>query len=321
MYPDLPNSLFDFRCRVFGSIFPFRFFYDDMEGIFPMSLFARSYTRVTLSLDIVGRLDKGEFAGYHELGIIKHQIDLADDITIAPATKMGITCDSPEVPLDESNLCWKAASAVASAVGINEAVHITLAKRIPVKGGLAGGSANAATVMKLCSDLWETGLDKEELAAIGRRVGMDVPFYFIGGTAFDTESTGIIEQIPTGLTFDFVLAIPPFGVSTKDAYCGIDYSQINRWSERTAHLREALSADDCELIFSLMHNDFELSVFPKYPQLASVKSQLVKLGCRVAVMSGSGSTVIGIADDTEKAKWIASQMDVECLTASSLGTD
>jgi 4-diphosphocytidyl-2-C-methyl-D-erythritol kinase len=276
-----------------------------------------SYTRVTLALDIVRKLTEGEFAGYHELNIVKHQISLCDEITVEPASAMSIRCDNPMVPLDSRNICWKVAEEIRHRFQISDNVRIGIRKRIPVQGGLAGGSANAATVISLLNQLWKLNLDLGQLRDVGRTAGMDVPFYFTGGTAFDTEATGILEPIATGLRFDFVLYLPSFGVSTSAAYGQIDYGAIARRTGLTRKMQVDLQSNDSEAVIKAMHNDFELSVFKHYPALQAMKAELLEAGCLNAVMSGSGSTLIGVARDTEHGEYVRKRLTGRSLLVSS----
>lgn len=278
----------------------------------------RSYTRVTLALDIIRKIESGSFTGYHELGIIKHKIDLYDVITIEESPRMILECDNPLVPCDQSNICWKAAVLLKERFKIDSKVRIHLEKHIPVMGGLAGGSANAATTLSMLNTFWDLQLTNSQCMDLGRKLGMDVPFYFSSATAFDTEATGFVDPISHGATFTFVLAIPDFGVSTKDAYHGIDYNEIGKSADNTTQLIHLLRQNKPHEIYSLMHNDFEYTVFKKYPQLSELKSQLISAGCRVAMMTGSGSTVLGIADDYRHADEIQSKINCKTIISSSL---
>jgi 4-diphosphocytidyl-2-C-methyl-D-erythritol kinase len=277
-----------------------------------------SHTRVTLALDIVRKIEEGSFAGYHELGAVKHAIDLCDTVTIEDSAFDVIECDDPAVPCDERNVCMKAVRLVRDEFAVGRHAAITLQKRIPVMGGLAGGSANAATTLDLLNELWELQLPLPRLIEIGRRVGMDVPFYFAGGTAFDSEAGMKLSPVPTTCTFTFVLAIPDFGVSTAEAYAGIDYGMINRDRRLTQTLRDALVTNDRKSVFTAMHNDFERPVFCRFPRLAVIKQELLEAGCRAAVMTGSGSTVIGIADDRAHAERIAAKISCRTIISETL---
>jgi 4-diphosphocytidyl-2-C-methyl-D-erythritol kinase len=262
-----------------------------------------SYTRVTLALDIVKKLTDGEFAGYHELGIIKHQINLGDTIIIEKSDDMKIFCDNPQVPLDETNICWQAANLLQKEFGIKENVSIRIEKKIPVQGGLAGGSANAAEVMKLLFELWGVEIGLEQKISLSRKLGMDVPFYFYGKTAFDSEAGQCLYPIENNCRkLFFLLVVPPFGVSTKEAYKNIDYSKTAKNIDKTEALKIALKSGDIEKIEKNVHNDFEQIVYLLYPNLRSIRNCLLDNGAKTAVMSGSGSTVMGIFDDFETAK-------------------
>jgi 4-diphosphocytidyl-2-C-methyl-D-erythritol kinase len=278
----------------------------------------RSYTRITLGLDIIRKLTGGYYAGYHELAIVKHQIDLFDTITIERARSMKITCNDPKTPTDATNLCWQAAEAVRREFGVADNVHIHIEKRIPVQGGLAGGSANAATVLALLGAMWELESDIPVMMRLGRDIGMDVPYYFLGATALDTEATGALEPVKTSCTFHFVLCLPDFGVSTKEAYGNIDYRQTAKQRDKTETLIQALRKDDCQKACRGMHNDFELSVFLRHPELPVIKGQLLDKGCSAAFLSGSGSTMIGVAQSREHAEEVGASISGRCIIASTL---
>ena len=264
-----------------------------------------SFTRVTLALDIIGKIPLGPHKGFHELGIIKHQIDLGDGITIEPSFAMGLTCKYLGVPEDASNICWQAARLLQKKFSIEKNVHISIDKQIPVQGGLAGGSTNAATTLSLLNKLWKLGLNPEELAEIGRELGMDVPFYFYGSTCYDSEATGVLRVVEHPLTLYFVLVVPPFGVSTAEAYVSLDYELCGQATAKTALLEEALRRGDRATVAENMHNDFEISVFKAYPVLREIRNSLLGNGALAVCLSGSGSTIVGLAKSKSHAKEIA----------------
>lgn len=278
----------------------------------------KSFTRLTLALDIIKKLNSGPYAGYHELSIIKHQINLFDIISLESASSISITCDNHLVPCDNRNICWKAVELIKNEFGINKSVKIHINKNIPVMGGLAGGSANAATVLLLLNEYWNLCLPIGSLMELGRKLGMDVPYYFIGGTAFDSEATGCLKKISTDLNFVFLLAIPSFGVATKEAYQGLNYSNIDKNRGKTSLMAESLQNNDIKSVIENMHNDFEGSVFIKYPALAKIKQDLLDAGCDQAIMSGSGSTIIGIASCMAQAEKVQKKVNFKTIIASSL---
>ncbi|MBD3392483.1 MAG: 4-(cytidine 5'-diphospho)-2-C-methyl-D-erythritol kinase [Chitinivibrionales bacterium] len=278
---------------------------------------ANSHTRVTLCLDIRRRIDHGPYAGYHEVGAIKHRIDLCDVIQIESSPRMVVECEHPDVPVDSTNLCWKAAEILKDRFEISDNACIFIDKRIPVRGGLAGGSANAATTLSLLNRMWDVGLDAPSLCEIGRQVGMDVPHYFVAPTCLDTE-TGAIEPIATDIELNLVLLVPPFGVSTAEAYRLIDYAAVGRNAGKTRAMAEALVSRDTEMVARFMHNDFEEFVFSGYGELARMKQELVDAGCLNAVLSGSGSTLVGLAGSRVDAERICSELPYSCLPARSM---
>ncbi len=267
----------------------------------------KSYARVTLALDIIRQIDKGDFAGYHELNIIKHQIGIYDTITLVESGKTELLCTDSAVPDDSRNLCLRAVELLKNEFSLDKSVKITIEKNIPVKSGLSGGSSNAATTFILLNRLWNLGLSDSRLIDLGKKIGLDIPFYFLGKTAFDTESTGILEKIDTGMQLDFILVFPDFGVSTEQAYKEIDYGSIGKNTGETTLMKKGLENGNKNEVIENIHNDFELTVFSRYPKLKEIKNELIHTGCS-SVMSGSGSTIIGIAKNKEQAEKIQKKL-------------
>lgn len=282
-----------------------------------MELTKKSFTRVTLALDIVGKIESGLYRGFHELGAVKHRIDLSDTLSIEESPKDSLECNDPAVPCDARNVCLKAVKLVQDQFGIDRHVRIRLEKHIPVMAGLAGGSANAAATIDLLNELWDLRLEPVQRIDLGRKIGMDIPYYFMGSTCFDSEAGQLLESILTKLSFVFVLAIPEFGVSTSIAYGEIDYSIIGKRQKLTDQLRHALIVNDNDSALKAMHNDFELSVFPRFPRLASIKQELLGAGCSAALLTGSGSTLIGIVRDRNHAKAVAQKLSCRSIIAET----
>ncbi|MCX7725269.1 MAG: 4-(cytidine 5'-diphospho)-2-C-methyl-D-erythritol kinase [Chitinispirillaceae bacterium] len=278
----------------------------------------KSYTRITLALDIVDKIESGKYKGYHELSVIKHQIDLCDTIIIEPSSHLSMECNNPAVPCDERNLCLQAVTLLQEELKIDKQVKITLYKQIPVMGGLAGGSANAATTLLALNEMWKLHLSLKQLIELGRKLGMDVPYYFLGKTAFDSEAGGFLEPIPTDIKFTFVLALPDFGVSTADAYRRIDYKKINKKRHLTEEMKKNLLENNREGVLRCIHNDFEESVFLSYPALQKIKEEMIKAGCLAVSLSGSGSTIFGIASDLQHAVKIQKELSCKSIIALTL---
>jgi len=282
-----------------------------------MKLTQNSCTRVTLALDIVRAITEGPYKGYHELGTVKHRIDLCDTVSVEDSRADTVECDDPAVPCDGRNICIKVAGLVREKYGIDRHIRVSINKRIPVMGGLAGGSANAAATLALLNELWELRLGIPELVVLGRSAGMDVPYYFIGNTVFDSEAGLRLEPVATACSFVFVLACPDFGVPTKEAYAGIDYTAVGRRRDMTAQLRRALEAGNSEKVIRFLHNDFEGSVFGKFPRLSALRLELLDAGCSAALLTGSGSTVIGVAKDMAHAEKIRKRVSCRTIIAST----
>jgi 4-diphosphocytidyl-2-C-methyl-D-erythritol kinase len=277
----------------------------------------KSCTRVTLALDIIKKITSGTFSGYHELSIIKHQIDLYDLISVTDSDSMSLSCNVDTVPCSPDNICWKAAKLLKEMCNIDKNVHIDIDKNIPVMGGLAGGSANAAATIQLLNNYWELGLSTETMMSIGRKLGMDVPFYFLGKTAFDSEATAVLYPIPTNIQLNFILAVPEFGVSTKAAYSSIDYNSIGKKTNETEMLIKSLK-DNSGHIYRFLHNDFENNVFKEFPRLADIKKELLDAGCATAMLSGSGSTVLGLVEKESNIENIARKISCRTIIAHTL---
>ena len=277
----------------------------------------RSYTRLTLALDIIRKLAIGKYSGFHELNIIKHQISLYDTLTIENSKNLTIQCNNPLIPNGGKNLCWTVVKKIKRMFSIKTNVTIIIKKNIPVRGGLAGGSANAATVLGMLNTLWNLNISKKRLCEIGREIGMDIPYYFLGKTAFDTESTGILKPIDTNIHLDFVLAIPDFGVSTRIAYKHIDYHSVSKDTAKTKAMKLAFKDNLKHIIYETVHNDFEYSVYKQYPELLRIKQIMEDAGCLAVVLSGSGSTLLGIAEDRDHASWLCKSIPVTCIQTST----
>ena len=213
---------------------------------------------------------------------------------------MKIVSNDPAVPTDETNLCYMVALLLKKQYHIDENVTINIDKKIPIQGGLSGGSTNAATTFQLLNKLWRLNIPPKKMISLSKSIGMDIPFYFIGNTAYDTETTGILKKINTNLKFNFVLIVPNFGISTKEAYTQINYQKINKNTAMTTNMKKSFLKNDKIGVISNIHNDFEISVFKKYPKLLTIIKYLKSINIP-AVLSGSGSTIVGIMPNNKSA--------------------
>ena len=235
-------------------------------------------------------------------------IDLADSMRFEPASR-GITlvCSDPTLPTDDRNLVVRAAKALASKFSVRKGVKIVLEKRIPIGGGLGGGSSNAATTLQALNQLWRIGAMEPVLRKIGAQLGADVPFFLQRQPAV---CTGRGDQIWPLNNWDalrhcwFFLANPGFGVATKWAY--------EHWGAR--QLKQGMSMErrpaltlplEVTKVARLFENSLEAPVFAKFPILALLKAVMLRNGALGATMSGSGATMFGLVEERSEGVRLA----------------
>ena len=259
----------------------------------------KAYAKINISLDIVG---KRECDGYHLLKMIMQNIDLYDEISIEKQ-KSGITisCNKSYVPTDSRNLAYKAASLFKDTYNIEDGVHINIIKNIPVSAGLAGGSTDAAAVLKLMNQIFKVNASNEELMELGLKLGADIPYCINGGTAL---CEGIGEKITTLKPFKdkiLVLVKPSFGVSTKEVYKAFNLDRV-RLHPKTEKLIEAMEQDDLYYVANNMKNLLENVTLIKHNVLIKIKEEMNRYGAVGSMMSGSGPSVFAFFDDMLKAQ-------------------
>ena len=259
----------------------------------------KAYAKINISLDIVG---KRESDGYHLLKMIMQNIDLYDEISIEKQKEgITITCNKNYVPTDSRNLAYKAASLFKETYNIEDGVHIDIVKNIPVSAGLAGGSTDAAAVLKLMNKIFEVNVSDEELMNIGLKLGADIPYCINGGTAL---CEGIGEKITTLPPFKdkiLVLVKPSFGVSTKEVYKSFNLDRV-KVHPKTESLIEAMEQDNLYYVANNMKNLLENVTLRKHNILIKIKEDMNRYGAVGSMMSGSGPSVFAFFDDMLKAQ-------------------
>jgi 4-diphosphocytidyl-2-C-methyl-D-erythritol kinase len=283
----------------------------------PTSLLARCPAKVNLSLRILGRRPDG----YHELETVYQAIDLWDTLEIGPGEGLSMTSDQPELPTDETNLVLRAAREFRQAHGCRgRGAVFRLRKRIPVGAGLGGGSSDAAGALRLLTRFWDRPVSEEDLRETAARVGADVAYFLVGGTALGLGKGERVRPLPFVGELPILLGLPPFGLSTGEVY--------RLWSEREAARGKAgtgfakgsgegpdrltLPENDVSVSRLLAHklpggnnfgvaaNDLERVVFERWPELALFRDALLDAGAFRALLSGSGSTVFGIFEAKDR---------------------
>ena len=257
----------------------------------------RAYAKINLGLDVVRRLENG----YHEVKMIMQTIDLFDTLTLHKTSgEIRFQTDSTEIPADEDNLVCKAARLFKEETKTEGGIAIHLAKCIPVAAGLAGGSTDAAAVLRGLNTLYETGLSTEQLCAMGVRLGADVPYCIMGGTAIAEGIGEILTKLPDAPPMHLLLAKPDIAVSTKYVYENLKLSALDSHPDIEG-IAEAIRKGDREGILCRMDNVLQSVTEKQYPVVTKIKEFMEENGARKALMSGSGPTVFGIYDSKEAA--------------------
>ena len=250
-----------------------------------------AHAKINLTLDILSKRPDG----YHNVRMIMQSLTLSDRITLRRTESDGIVLDTdaPDIPKDDRNLCVKAARNLYERFSLTGGLEIGLEKRIPAAAGLAGGSSDAAAVLCGMRALYQLPLSEQELLSEGKRIGADVPFCILGGTAL---SEGIGEQLtklPAILPFTILLVKPPAAVSTKEIYEAYDRTVPSERPD-TDGMCQALKAGDAEGIACRLANVLEPVTAAQHPEIHALRTQLLALGAAGARMSGSGPTVFGL---------------------------
>ena len=239
--------------------------------------------------------------GYHDLETVFHAIELADTVEIRRVTGTAVTLACRlDVPA-EKNLAMRAARLFLAKAGEERVgLAIQLEKRIPVGAGLGGGSADAAAVLVGLNALLDTPFEVDELCAMGRALGADVPFCVTGGMA---EGRGIGDRLRrlTPSVFDVVVVKPPVAVSTPWAYGALDAQTGQGIAGDLEDVLETIARDGVAALAAYVGNDFERVVLPAHPEIARARDVLGEEGAAWAMMSGSGAAVFGVFEDAGAA--------------------
>lgn len=261
-------------------------------------MYIKAHAKINISLDVVGKREDG----YHLLEMIMQNIELYDEIDIEKKQAgIQIECNVPYVPTDERNLAYKAAKLFVERFEIKSGVKISIKKNIPVAAGLAGGSSNAAAVLKGMRDLFQVDAGDAELKKVGLNIGADVPYCIVGGTAVCKGIGEIVIPLKPFKNHIVVVVKPHFGVSTKEVYSALDLNKINIHPD-TFKIIEAMDMEDLERTAALMRNVLENVTLKKHYILREIKREMVRLGALNSMMSGSGPTVFAFFDDILKAQ-------------------
>lgn len=268
-----------------------------------------SYSKINLTLNILARREDG----YHEIETIMQSINLADKVIITEEKEgIKIKCNHPQVPVSNQSLAYRSAEKILKKFGIERGVKIEIDKKIPLASGMAGGSANSATILVGINKLFNLTLSNEDLRKIGEELGMDVPFCIQNGTALAYQRGEKITPLPPiNPTLWIVVINPGFKISTQWAYNNLDLEKIERRKDNTEAMLAALREGKPWEIAKNLFNSFEGLIIKKYPETGGVKDRLINEGALGALISGSGPAVFGIAQNEEEALQIYEKLKLE----------
>ena len=259
----------------------------------------KARAKINLGLDVVRKREDG----YHEVRMIMQMINLYDKITLRKKTEPGITVTTnlSYLPVNEDNLVYRAAKLLMDEFQVSGGLEIVLQKYIPVAAGMAGGSSDAAAVMVGVNRMFHLGLSKKQLMERGVKIGADVPFCIMRGTALAEGIGEKLTTLPAMPHCSLVIAKPKVHVSTKFVYGNLKADEITEHPDIDGQV-QALRDNDLEQIVAKMGNVLETVTIPAYPVIDKIKQTMIRHGAMGAMMSGSGPTVFGVFEREEQAK-------------------
>ncbi|MGH3794634.1 MAG: 4-(cytidine 5'-diphospho)-2-C-methyl-D-erythritol kinase [Pseudonocardiaceae bacterium] len=282
-----------------------------MLAVVPQPVTVRVPAKVNLHLAV----GEARQDGYHELVSVFQALSLTDEVTVAATDTPGVQVHGEgagTVPTDRRNLAWRAVLALAEHVEKEPDVRVVLRKGIPVAGGMAGGSADAAGALVGLAGLWRLEVSREELTAIAARLGSDVPFALHGGTALGTGRGENLVPVLTRHTFHWVIALDRRGLATPDVYSELDRLRAHgapppRLGD-VEPLLEALACGDPRQLALLIGNDLQAAAVSLRPALRRTLRAGVDAGALAGMVSGSGPTCAFLCADSDAAVRVAAEL-------------
>ncbi len=257
-----------------------------------------SRAKINLTLDIVNKRDDG----YHNVSMVMQTISLCDTLHFKVIEKgIKLNSNNPRLPKDERNIIYKSAKLLLEYTQVNKGIEVFIEKKIPIAAGLAGGSSNAACTIRALNKLWNLNLGDKELLDIGTKIGADVSFCMIEGTALAEGIGEVLTRLEPLPKFYVVLVKPSIRISTPWAYNLVNVKSIKNRPE-TMKMIEGIQRGEKQIIASKMRNVFEDFIFKKYPRLCDIKENMIRLGAINSLMSGSGPTIYGLFEEKETAR-------------------
>lgn len=278
----------------------------------------KAFAKINLSLDVVGK----RADGYHELVSVMQTISLCDTLCFEKKAGNGMSFSANcDLPSNENNLIFRAAEAYFAAANTRFGLHVELGKKIPMKAGLGGGSADAAATLRALNELNGNPFSLDQLCAIGARIGADVPFCVLGGTRLCRGIGEKMQEIPNALHPFVVVVMGAEGISTPQAFAEIDRKcgDFKRVAEVAEEKHKAIV--DClengktHTVRGVIYNLFEEIVLPIRPRVAEIKRILLDAGAFAAQMSGSGPAVFGLFEREAQAQKVKALLQAQNMQA------
>jgi 4-diphosphocytidyl-2-C-methyl-D-erythritol kinase len=268
-----------------------------------------AFAKINWSLRVLGKRDDG----YHEIDTVLQTVSLHDTLTFERTNDDGMRlwCDDRSVPVDKTNLVWRAAAALHERYLIRRGVKIRLEKRIPAEAGLGGGSSDAAATLIALTHLWEIEASADDLVRVAEGIGSDVTFFLSGGTARATSRGNVVEPIEDSPQKHLLVIKPNASISTAKAYRTLNRAALTSSNSKPILFRSQASNFSASIDPKALHNDFEQVVFALEPEIERAKIALLKSGARAAMLSGSGSAVFGIFDNQDAQERAIQAIELE----------
>ena len=270
------------------------------------SISFKTPAKVNFGLHILGKREDG----FHELETLFQMVNWCDEIKIECLSRgLELVCNQPDIPTDKGNLVIRAAHILQTRYPERcKGARIHLNKNIPHGAGLGGGSGNAAGVLLGLNFLWGLKLKREDLISVASELGSDVPFFLFSPCAIGRGRGEILEPVKNSIRFYVLMVYPGFAVSTASVYGNLKLKLTKR-ENNISILKNFLLQSEFAQLGATWSNDLELFVFKEYPGLSGIKKEMLALGAKGALLSGSGSTVFGIFDNPETAKSAHARLD------------
>jgi 4-diphosphocytidyl-2-C-methyl-D-erythritol kinase len=268
-----------------------------------------AFAKINWSLRVLGKRDDG----YHEIDTVLQTVSLHDTITFEQVADESIRlwCDDRSVPVDKTNLVWRAAAALRERYSIRRGVRIRLEKRIPAEAGLGGGSSDAAATLIALAFLWKIEVSAEDLVRIAEGLGSDVPFFLNGGTARATGRGSVVEPLGDSPQKHLLVIKPNASISTAKAYSTLHRASLTSSDSKPILFHSQASNSSASIDLNALQNDFEPTVFQLEPEIERAKVALLKSEARAAMLSGSGSAVFGIFENQDAQERAIQAIELE----------